>query len=49
MVAIMGGIGPRIARANGYLYLIDPFKRLTKEHAATLMRVGFFAMLAQLV
>src|SRR5580704_5725764 len=48
VVAIMGGIGPRIACTDGYLYLVDPIERLAEQHSATLMGIGLFAMLAQL-
>src|ERR1700735_5412705 len=47
VIAVMGGIGARIARAYGHLYLVDSVERMTEQHTATLMGIGLFTVLAQ--
>src|ERR1700748_3562082 len=48
VVAIVSGIGPRVARAHRDLHLVRPIKGFPEQYSAALMGVGFLAVLAQL-
>src|ERR1700691_4036408 len=48
VIAVVGGIGARVARAYGGLHLIDAIECVAEQHAAALMGIGLFAVLAQL-
>ncbi len=48
VIAVMSGIGARIACAYGRLHLVDSVEGMTEQHTATLMGIGLFTVLAQL-